>query len=133
MVYALGVVSGVEPTDDSNETVKSISPFRAVRSTTANAVLSLSRGNRLAVFAGSTERAAPKRVAPSSLSRTPYDSKGLKRGRAEPNRYTVRRKARVQFPNNPWDWLNQHVRGLARASMLMRYGAGKPLSLPFLG
>ena len=44
-------------------------------------------------------------------NRTPHESRGHKWGRSEENRDTVCRKARGQFPNNPWGWSNRQAQG----------------------
>jgi len=48
--------------------------------------------------------------------RTPHESKGLT-GLRGSKRYTVRRKSRGQFLNNPCGWLNPQAEGLGKPNM----------------
>ena len=59
-------------------------------------------------------------MAPQGLrrlyARQPYSarSRGRKWGRSEGNRDTVCRKARGQFPKNPWGWSYRQAQGLRK-------------------
>ena len=61
--------------------------------------------------------------------RTPHDSKTPTRGRGR-KEYTVCRKARGQFPNNPCDWSNHQVEGhTQKRSMMIPFTGVKYLIL----
>jgi len=85
-------------------------------------------------FGGTSTRRSSKRLFcfPHGI-RTPHDSKHSILGGVEEKRDTVCRKARVQFPNNPWGWSHRQAQGhtVQIRSMTTHESGVKPsLSIP---
>ena len=89
---------------------------------------------RCSVTADSYVATKPKARSPMGFllcgsTRTPHDSKTPTRGRGR-KEYTVCRKARGQFPNNPCDWSNHQVEGhTQKRSMMILFTGVKYLIL----